>query len=419
VNFSELDGGNLIVPLEKSSIVSVLFLVVPQLAMGAVEDWPQFRGPSGDGRSAARGLPVRWSETENVRWKTPIPGRGWSSPVVRGEQIWLTSASDDGRSLRAVRVDRDSGRIERDVEVVRRDEPDKIHTKNSHASPTPILDEDRVYVHFGPNGTACLSNDGMILWQTAIAYDPMHGPGGSPTLFDDLLIMSCDGIENQFVVALDKRTGAVRWKRDRAGGAHSYSTPQMIDVNGSPQLVSTGGNKVVAYDPRTGDELWQSRYDGYSLVPRPVFGNGLVFVTTGYNNPELHAIRPGGRGDVTDTHVVWRLTQGAPLNPSPLLVGDELYIVSDNGIASCLDAATGQLHWRQRLGGAFSASPVFADGRVYFLNETGETTVIEPATEFKELAKNKLPGRTLASFAIAGRAIFVRTDTHLYRIEAP
>ena len=381
------------------------------------EDWPQFRGPGGQGHSAERDVPLRWSESENVRWKTPVPGHGWSSPVIRGNEIWLTTATDDGRSLRAIRLDRESGRIVRDVEVVRRDDPDKIHNKNSHASPTPILDGDRVFVHFGPNGTACLANDGKILWKTAVAYDPMHGPGGSPTLADDLLIMSCDGLEHQFVVALDKQTGNVRWKRDRGAGAHSYSTPLVIDVAGTPQLISTGGNRVSAYDPRSGDELWHSTYDGYSLVPRPVFGRGLVFITTGYNNPEMHAIRPNGRGDVTATHVAWTLKQSAPHNPSPLLVGDELYIVSDNGIATCLDAATGRVHWRQRLGGSFSASPLSADGRIYFLNESGEATVIEPGMQFKELAKNKLDGRTLASPAISGHAIFLRTNSHLYRIE--
>jgi outer membrane protein assembly factor BamB len=305
------------------------------------------------------------------------------------------------------------------VEVFGREQPDRIHQKNSHASPTPIIDGDRVYIHFGPNGTACLAADGEILWKTALDYDPVHGPGGSPTLFEDLLLLSCDGAETQYVVALDKATSQVRWKRDRNGGRHSYSTGLVIAVNGSPQFISTGGDKVTAYDPRTGDEIWHSTYDGFSLVPRPVFGHGLVFVPTGYNNPELHAIRVDGRGDVTDTHAAWTLTQGAPYNPSPLLVGDELYIVSDNGVATCLDARTGKQHWRQRLGGGFSASPLFADGRIYFLNETGETTVIAPGIEYKEISKNKLPGRTLASLATSGRSIFLRSDTHLYRIEQP
>jgi outer membrane protein assembly factor BamB len=393
-------------------------LVVLSVSFRALaEDWPQFRGPYGQGHSSERGLPIRWAESKNVHWKVSIPGLGWSSPVIRGDQIWLTTATDDGHSLRALCLDAQRGSVIHNVEVFRRLQPDAIHQKNSHASPTPILDGDRVYVHFGPNGTACLSTEGVILWKTAVAYDPMHGPGGSPALFDDLLIMSCDGVQTQYVVALDKMTGIVRWKRDRNGGQHSYSTPQVIDVSGSPQLVSTGGEKVVAYEPRTGNEIWYSTYDGYSLVPRPVYAHGLVFICSGYNDPVLYALRPDGRGDVTNTHVAWTLAQGVPLNPSPIVVGDELYIVNDAGIASCLDAKTGTLHWRQRLGGGFSASPVYADGRIYFLNETGESTVIAPGKRYKELAKNRLTGRTLASIAVSDRAIFLRTDSHLYRIE--
>jgi outer membrane protein assembly factor BamB len=342
---------------------------------------------------------------------------GWSSPVISSEQIWLTTAADDGRSLRALCFDRQSGRMVHDIELFRRDQPDAIHQKNSHASPTPIIGENRIYAHFGPNGTACISTSGEVIWKTVIPYDPVHGPGGSPVLHNDLLIMSCDGGQQQYVVAIDKMSGKIRWKRDRDGGRHSYSTPQLVEVGGSVQLVSTGGDKVVAYDPDTGDVIWQSAYDGYSLVPRPVFGNGLIFICSGYNNPVLYAIRPDGRGDVTDTHVAWKLTQSVPHNPSPLVVGSELYIVSDSGIATCLDAQSGKVIWRQRLNGSFSASPVSADGRIYWLNETGETTVTALGTKYLELARNKVNGRTLASIAISDRAIYLRTDSHLYRIE--
>jgi outer membrane protein assembly factor BamB len=401
----------------KSSFVACMFTGLVAACAASADDWPQFRGPTGQGTSAERGIATRWSDVENVTWKVPVPGLGWSSPVVQGERIWLTTSTDSGRSLRLLSLDTRTGQIARDIEVVARGQPDSIHQKNSHASPTPILEGDRVYVHFGPNGTACVSTSGEILWKTALSYDPVHGPGGSPTLFKDLLIVSCDGGQTQYIVALDKQTGEVRWKRDRNGGRHSYSTPLVIDSQGTPQLISTGGDKVVAYDPRSGEEIWHATYDGYSLVPRPVFGKGLVFVCSGYNNPVLYAIRPDGHGDVSDTHVAWSLTQSVPLNPSPLLLGDELYLVNDGGIATCLDAATGKQHWRQRLNGSFSASPVFADGRIYLLNEMGETTVIAPGTTYRELAKNKVDGRTLASIAVSGRAIFLRTDTSLFRIE--
>lgn len=383
----------------------------------AADEWPQFRGPDGQGHASQRGLPLEWSETKNVVWKTPIEGLGWSSPVIRGQQIWLTAATDEGHSLRAVCVDLETGKILHDVEAFQVESPGSVHSKNSHASPSAVLEGDRVYVHFGDNGTACLSSEGKVLWRNnELKYAHGHGPAGSPVLYKDLLIVSCDGTDIQYVAALDKRTGKLRWKTDRKGRM-AYSTPLVIRVGGEDQLVSTGGDAVVAYAPGDGEELWRARYDGYSEVPRPVYGQGLVFICSGYDNPMLYAIRPDGRGDVTDTHVAWSLTKAAPLNPSPLLIGEELYLVSDRGIASCLDAKTGEVRWQKRVPGNYSASPLAADGKIYFTNETGLTTVLAARDEFEELAANQVEGRTLASLAVAGRAIFLRTDTHLYRIE--
>lgn len=392
-------------------------LLASALAQG--EDWPQFRGPDGDGHSVERHLPLHWSETENVAWKVPIAGSGWSSPVLKDDRIWLTTADTEAHSLRAVCVDRETGQRLHDIEVFHKETLGKINGKNSHASPTPILEGERVYLHYGTHGTACLSTDGNILWKTTLEYNHGHGPAGSPTLWGDLLIISCDGRSDQFIVALDKRTGKIVWKRDRTDGRHAYSTPLVIQVNGKSQVVSTGGDCVTAYDPNTGEEIWRSRYVGYSLVPRPVYGHGLVFIGSGFDPPAtLYAIRPDGRGDVTDSHVAWTLKRGVPLTPSPLLVGDELYIVSDDGIATCLDATTGAPHWRNRLRGNFSASPVYAAGRIYLLDEEGRTTVIAAAPSFQPLATNPLDGRTLASIAVSGGAIYLRTDTHLYRLES-
>jgi len=383
------------------------------------EDWPQFRGPGGEGHSAERHLPITWSETDNITWKVPIAGRGWSSPVLKDDQIWLTTAELEGRSLRAVCLDRKTGRQLHNVEVFHKEDPGRINRKNSHASPTPILEGDRVYVHYGAHGTACLSIDGKIVWQTVLEYNHGHGPAGCPSLFGDLLIISCDGRSNQFIVALDKNTGQIVWKRDRPNGRHSYSTPLVFDIDGKSQIVSTGGDRVTAYVPSTGEEIWSSRYVGYSLVPRPVYGHGLVFICSGFDPPAtLYAIRPDGQGDVTESHVAWTLKRGVPLSPSPLLVGDELFIVSDEGVAACLDARTGTQHWRQRLGGKFSASPVYAADRVYFLDEEGVTTVISIGPNFERLATNQLDGRTLASIAVSESAIYLRTDGHLYRIES-
>jgi len=391
-------------------------LLLPVLA--PAENWTEFRGPTGQGHSSERGLPLTWSETENVAWKVPIPGRGWSSPVLVDDQIWLTTATDEGRSLRALCLNRDTGRIVFNVEVFQLTDPGAVHQKNSHASPTPILEGDRVYLHFGSHGTACITRSGQIVWRTQeLKYYHRHGPGGSPVVYGDLLIVSCDGYDIQFVVALDKHTGKIRWKSPRKG-YQAYTTPLTIQVQGKDQLISPGAHRAVAYEPLTGKEIWSVRYgDGYSNVPRPVFGHGLVFICSGFEQAELLAVRPDGQGDVTDSHVAWSLKRAVPLTPSPLLVGEELYLVSDNGIASCLDAKTGKIHWQQRLGGNHSASPIFAEGRIYFLNEEGESVVIEPGKEFKKLATNQLDGQTLASMAVSGKAIFIRSSDHLYRLQ--
>ncbi len=392
----------------------------------AADQWPEFRGPTGQGHSEEKGLPVDWSEGRNVLWKTRVPGAGWSSPVVGGDRVWLTTADDatgsgpsDGMSLRALAFDLETGREVVNVEVFRARRREAINPKNGRASPTPILDGGRVYVHFGAEGTAALTTSGEILWQTRLSYASQHGSGGSPVLYRDLLIVNCDGNANEaFVAALDSRTGKVRWRRDRQPPAEqAYSTPLVIRVGDQDQLVSVGAYRTVAYDPATGQELWRVGYgDGFSNVPRPVFGNGLVFISTGFHQPALLAVRPDGRGDVTNTHVVWTARRAAPYTPSPLLVGSELYFVNDAGIASCLDATTGAVRWQQRLRGTYSASPVHADGRIYFLNEDGLATVIAASTTFNTLAVNELDGATLASMAVASRSLLIRTASHLYRI---
>jgi hypothetical protein len=395
----------------------VLVGIAMLCTLTAAAEWTQFRGPSGQGQSAAKGLPLTWSESENVVWKTAIPGEGWSSPVISDGQIWLTAASEKGTSLRAVAVDQKSGQIIHDIEVFRLSGAPAIHEKNNYASPTPILEPERVYVHFGTLGTAALNRSGEILWKNQqLRYAHGHGAGGSPALAGDLLVISCDGTDQQYVVALDKNTGEIRWKTDRQG-AMAYTTPLVIPRGNGRQVVSPGGNRAVSYDLETGRELWSVDYNGFSGVPRPVFAHGLVYITTGFYNPVLMAIRPDGNGDVTKTHVAWQWSRGVSLTPSPLVEGDEIYMVSDNGIATCLDAKSGQQIWRQRLGDAFSASPVSVEGRIYFLSERGETTVIRAGREFEKLAVNRLEGSTLASPAIDGRAIYLRTDSHLYRIE--
>jgi outer membrane protein assembly factor BamB len=401
----------------------LLALGAPGPAAGA-DDWPQFRGPTGQGLVRGR-LPLEWGPKKNVTWKKAIPGAGWSSPVVSEGRVYLTTAVPGrGRlSLRALCLDARSGKLLWDREVFRPDPSSapRIHSKNSHASPTPVARRGRLYVHFGHLGTACLDADGKLLWaNTSLKYSPVHGSGGSPVLVDDKLVFSVDARRRRSVVALDAKSGKVRWRTDRSGEADrnfSFSSPLVIPARGKKQIISPGSDMVGAYDPDTGKEVWKVRYSGYSVVCCPAFAHGLLFVSTGFDSPLLLAVRAGGRGDVTDTHVEWALRRHAPQTASPLAVGDELYVVSDAGTATCLDARSGKVHWQRRLGGGYSASPVHSAGRVYFQNEDGVATVVKAGKTFERLARNDLGERTLASYAASGAALFIRTEGHLYRIE--
>ncbi len=406
----------------------VAFLLLPFLASIATasRDWPEFRGPDGQGHSDAKKLPIYWNTTSNVVWKTAIPGEGWSSPVVRNGIIYLTTAVTESNrtSLRTLALKAKSGQVLWNVEVLRPDPASvqEIHKKNSLASPTPIVTKKHLYVHFGHMGTAALDLSGKILWQQqTLKYPPFHGNGGSPALVGDQLVFSCDGISDPFLVALDAATGAVRWKVPRntpAKNQFSFSTPLALQVDGATQIISPGSGFVGSYAPEDGRELWRSRYgEGYSVVTRPVFAHGLLFVTSSFNRSVLYAIRPAGaKGDVTDTHIVWKHEKSVPNTPSPLVVGDEIYFVSDSGIANCLDARTGKVHWSERLGGGFSASPIVAGERLYFLSEEGVCTVLKAGKTFEKLAQNDLGERTLASPAVIDNSLILRSASHLWRI---
>lgn len=406
-------------------ILLLLSLLVAWPA-SAAEDWPEFRGLTGQGISTAKNIPIHWNATSNVVWKTAIPGEGWSSPVLVNGKLFLTAAVTDSTntSLRALCVNANDGGIQWNVEVLKPapNAAQTMHKKNSLASPTPIVQDGRVYVHFGHMGTAALDLSGKILWQqTTLKYSPMHGNGGSPALVGDALVFSCDGESDPFLVALDAKTGKVRWKTPRqttAKNQFSFSTPLAIEVAGATQIICPTSGFVAAYDPSDGRELWRARYpEGFSIITRPVFAHGLLFISSSYMRPVLYAIKPvGAKSDVTDTHIAWSHSKGAPNTPSPLVVGEEIYFVSDSGIATCLDARTGTLHWSERLGGGFSASPVVAEGRIYFQNEEGVGTVLKAGKTFVVLAKNDLGERTLASPAVTDNTIFLRSKSHLWRI---
>lgn len=414
-------------PAVRSCFVVFAFLISLTTRRLPAEDWFQFRGPEGQGHSSATALPIHWSKTENVRWKTPIPGKGWSSPIAFGNRIFLTTAVPEGNnhSLHALGLDARTGKILWDTVVYDklRAGAERIHGKNSHASPTPVTDGEHVFVHFGTHGTACLTMEGKIVWKMReLEYAPNHGSGGSPVLVDGQLFVNCDGADVQYVVAIDAATGKVTWKKVRPPCSEakrfSFATPLVIDVHGQKQIVSPGAHCVVAYDPKTGDEIWSSRYQGYSVVPRPVYGHGMVYLSTSFDTAILFAIRTDGHGDVTDSHVAWKESRSIPSTPSALLIGENLFLVNDQGIASCRDAETGHQEWMHRIGGKFSASPLFADGKIYLQSEGGETTVLRPKRqEYSEVARNNLAEATLATPAVIESALLIRTASALYRIE--
>jgi outer membrane protein assembly factor BamB len=406
------------------------------LALPASAQWPQFRGPAGDGVASGRGLPLTWSEQANVRWKTKIHGRGWSSPVILDGQIWMTTATQDGRELFAVAVDQESGRVLHDLKLFQVEKPQYAHPFNSYASPTPVIEPGRVYVTFGAPGTAALdTRTGKLVWERRdIECNHFRGAGSSPILFGDLLIMHFDGSDQQFVLALDKKTGKTVWRTERsidykdlgpdgkpqADGdfRKAFATPHVTTVGGKPVLISIGSKATYGYDPATGKELWRIQEPtNFSGSTRPVVGHGLVFYPSGWSAGQLLAVRPDGSGDVSETHVAWRLAKGVAKKPSLLLLGDLLFMIGDTGVASCVQARTGEVVWTARLDGSYSASPVSAEGRVYVFSEEGKATVFEAAPQFKPLAENLLDDGFMASPAIAGRALFLRTRTHLYRIE--
>ena len=401
-----------------------LFVISLVSSLSLAADWPQFRGPLGNGVSTEKNLPVEWNESKNIAWKSDVPGKGWSSPaLVKGRLYMTTAVVAEGKlSQQALCLDAKDGKPLWNTEIFSQEATSApgIHGKNSHASPTPLVDGGKLFVHFGHQGTACLDLDGNILWKTQeLAFPPVHGNGNSPVLVDGLLIFSCDGASSPFVAALDAATGDVKWKFARESESvkkFAFATCEVITVGGKKQVISPGAGVVNALDPKTGKEIWHVTYDGYSVIPRPVFGHGLLFMSTGYDSPSILAIRPDGKGDVTDTHVEWTLQRKAPHTPSPLLVGDELYLVSDDGIATCVDAKTGEEHWQQRIGTKFSASPVAADGQIYFQDEEGKGTVLKAGKKFQKLGKNGFEEASLASYCVGDGAIFVRTEKRLYKV---
>lgn len=411
----------------------------------ARSDWPEFRGPQGDGHVSAPGdtktlgLPLHWSETNNIKWKVEIPHRGWCTPVIMGGQVWLTTATEDGHDFFVIGLDEATGKVLFHEQVFHSDNPESLGngaSMNCYATPSSVIEPGRVYVHFGSFGTACLdTSTGRVLWKRDdLRCRHYRGASSSPVLFENLLILTFDGADLQYHVALDKQNGQTVWKTDRSvvwndenvpgqmakdGDLRkAHSTPLIVAIAGKPQMISAGAKAAYGYDPRTGKELWKVQYPDWSVAPRPLFDRGLAYIVTGLNKKELWAVKTGGQGDVTDTGVVWKLKTRVGKYASPILVDGLIYTAAEESFITCLEAATGQTVWTERVGGKYAASPIYADGRLYFFDQQGATTVIKPGRALEVLATNTLANGFMASPAVSGKAFFLRTKTHLYRVES-
>ena len=414
-------------------LLTIVFLVVVVHAEDEIvaeraesRHWNQFRGPNGNGQATGKGLPIEFSETKNLRWKTSIHGDGYSSPVIWNDQIWLTTASYNDRKLFVICVDLESGVILHDKEVFDIKESElQLERPNSHASPTPVIENGRIYVSFGTYGTACLNTEtGQKIWERK-DLNCFHEvrPGSSPIIDDDFLYLIYDGVDKQFIAALNKYNGKTlwlkhnrSWKTNKSGmTAKSFATPTIIEHLGEKQLIAPSADYTIAYEPKSGDELWRIHHPevGMNVASRPIYKNGLVFLTTG-TSKHLLAVNPSGNGNVTETNIVWRSRKGIPEISSPLIVNDLIYFINEGGVASCLDLKSGEKKWKRRIGGSYWASPIYQSEKIYFFSREGKVSVISSGTKSKKLATNDFDTSFVASPAVSEDALILRSATHLY-----
>ncbi|MCG8648529.1 MAG: PQQ-binding-like beta-propeller repeat protein [Pirellulales bacterium] len=433
---------------------AVASLVIPG-TWGFGETWPQFRGPDGNGIAIGQRPPVVFGETQNVTWRTELPGKAWSSPVIADDVVWVTTAieripTDEEKialfqhkaveekkfkqlsiaksiDLKLLAIDFKTGSVLRTLDLIEFERPDAIHALNSYASPTPVIDGDYIYCHFGNYGTFCIARDSyQLVWKRRLPLQHSVGPGSSPFIHEDLLILIQDGLERQYVAALDKRTGKTIWETDRpemeapsGDQKKAYCTPIAItDGRGRQQLICMASQWMVSYDPKTGKEIWRCYHGkGFSVVPRPVYADGVVYFSTGFGKPQLWAVRADGDGDVTDSHVEWIVPKGIPAKPSPLFHDGLIYVMADTGVASCFQAKDGTEVWKKRIGGDYSSSPLLAGGHIYFGSHDGKVTVIKPGPEGQVIAENHVEGQIMASPAALDHSLVLRTDKALYRFD--
>lgn len=437
-----------------SCLVAICVVTLATLAH-ADAPWPQFRGPAGDGIVYGQNIPLEFGEKENLSWKTVLPGKAWSSPVIADSVVWATTAIEvyptaEERlellkaagieakkfkqlavaktiQLKLLALDFETGELLGSIDLVEIGRPDPIHSTNSYASPTPVIDGPNIYCHFGTYGTFCVDRKSQqIVWQRTLSLDHSVGPGSSPLIDGPRLILIQDGMEHRYVAALDKLTGETLWKTDRpkmdaptGDQKKSYCTPiKITDAGGREQLICMGSQWIVAYQSETGDEIWRLYHGkGFSVVPRPVYADGIVYFATGFGKPQLWAVKVDGSGDVTDTHVVWSIAKGIPAKPSPVIRDGLIYVIDDNGVASCFDAATGETVWKQRIGGKFSASPLMIGDRIYFGSHEGLVTVVSVGRESGVIAENQLDGQIMASPAVVDNSLILRTAEAIYRFK--
>lgn len=416
------------------SIRSAAYLLLLCASALHAEDWPRFRGPGGQGHSAETGLPVTWSTTKNVAWKTEIPGSGWSSPIVWKDRVYVTTATEEGAGCHLLALDRDSGKVVWNRRLLTQ-ELKRKENKNSFATPTPCTDGARIYCCFADGSLVAVDLQGETVWiNRDFPFYSKHGLGESPIVYQDLLIMPRDGSspgpdvkvgwkdpwDQAFVLALDAATGQVRWKTGRGMSRVSHMTPLVLNIDGKDQLISPAGDRIQGFDPLTGKLLWSAYSQGEGVTPSPVFGGDLLYTSSGFEKPTIRAVKvAGAQGEVTDSHIVWEQLKGTPTQSSLIYVEPLLYAVTDNGVLTCYDGDNGEVVWQDRIGGKYSASPVYADGRLYFLSEEGVTTVLQPGREFQVLAQNAIDELCQASLAVSDGKFFLRTATKLYAIAAP
>ena len=421
-----------------------LYLFQILLSIGYAEhslkdQWPEFRGPNGNGIVVGeRGLPTTWSEEKNIAWKTKIDGKAWSSPVVWDDQIWITNSSADGKLMEGICINKKDGKIKYRLSLFKNETVEPLgNNVNSYGSPSPVIEKDAVYIHFGSYGTTAIdTNSGKEIWKRRdLECRHFRGPGSSPIIFQDMLILTMDGVDFQYVIALDKKTGKTRWKTERSTEwddvepdgkirgdgdlRKAYTTPTFLKISGKTIMISPGAKSCFAYNPINGKELWNITYSGYSNASRTVIYKDNAIINSGYGKPHLISVKidPSAAGDISGTHINWNIFKRVPKRSSPIIVGDQLYMTTDEGILTCIDAKTGESNWSDRMPGHYSASPIFADGKLYFFSEMGHCYVIAPGGDYNLISKNQLDSGFMASPAISGKAIYARSKTHLYRIE--